>query len=112
MSEFHIYVQDELFRNIEGITSRKMFGGYGFYKDDVMFAIVTHDVLYFKVDDVTKPDYEKHNSKPFTYDRKDGKETTISFWEVPVLVMDDTTLMPKWVDAAVSAALRAKQHKK
>lgn len=32
-SDFHDYVINDLLSEIPGITSRKMFGGYGIYKD-------------------------------------------------------------------------------
>lgn len=33
------------------IRSRRMFGGHGIYRDDLMFAIVADDVLYLKAED-------------------------------------------------------------
>ena len=35
-----------------------MFGGVGLYHADLFFGIIARDVLYLKVDDVNRPDYE------------------------------------------------------
>jgi DNA transformation protein len=37
---------------------KSMFGGFGVYRAGQIFAIVVEDLLYFKVDDTTRPDYE------------------------------------------------------
>ena len=43
MESFHEYVIGDVLGHISGITSRKMFGGYGIYLDGVIFAIITDD---------------------------------------------------------------------
>jgi len=49
-SEFVKYLL-ELLEPFENVTSKSMFGGYGIFKDGLMFALVADDTLYIKTDD-------------------------------------------------------------
>lgn len=98
---FHDYLLDDVFRQIEGITSKPMFGGYGFYRDGIIFAIIADGKLYFKVGESNRKDYEEHGSRPFTYAMKNGKKTTLSYWELPVDIMEDGDELEKWIDKSV-----------
>lgn len=82
-NEFVEYVTQDLLSSLRGITARAMFGGFGIYKDGVMFGIVVDGELYFKVDDTNKPEYEMAGSIPFTYETKGGKKISMSYWRVP-----------------------------
>ena len=46
--EFIDYLEDKL-QDAGYIYSKRMFGGVGIYLNDVFFAIVADDILYFKV---------------------------------------------------------------
>lgn len=49
----------EKLAGIEGISTKKMFGGYGVFHDGKMFGIVdTKGQIYFKIDDDTRSKYE------------------------------------------------------
>ncbi len=47
------------------VTARKMFGGMGLYLQGMFFALIASDILYFKVDDTNRPDYEAAGMGPF-----------------------------------------------
>lgn len=100
---------------VEGITTRRMFGGVGIYRYGVMFALVVDERLYFKVDEANKPDYQTAGSVPFTYDKHDKngdkKLVAMSYWELPAHVLEDRDLIFKWMTKAHEAAVKAK-HKK
>ena len=40
---------EDLVGGIAGVSSKPMFGGYGIYKDGVIFAIIADGALFFKV---------------------------------------------------------------
>ena len=61
---FRLYVSEQLSR-IRPVTTRPMFGGVGIYADGLFFALIDDDVLYFKVDDSNRPDFEEHGMGPF-----------------------------------------------
>ena len=56
-SEFVEFVLESL-QPLGGLSARRMFGGWGIYKDGVMFALIAHDQLYLRVDDGTRAAYE------------------------------------------------------
>jgi DNA transformation protein len=107
---FHDYALHDLFGEIPGITSRAMFGGYGFYKDGVIFAIIANGVLYFRVSDETRPMFEERGSKPFTYLMPNRKKTsTMPYYELPESVMEDREALRAWVDRAARAGGKRKK---
>lgn len=107
-SSYIDYILD-LLLPLGGIKARKMFGGVGIYKDGIFFALVTgNDIVYFKVDDITRSDYEKYESKPFTYE-KNKKIIALSYWEAPVDILENRDALEVWVEKAVQAARRARK---
>ena len=55
------------------LRHRRMFGGYGIFFDDLMFALIANDTLYIKVDDTNRANFEAENMSPFTYAKGDGE---------------------------------------
>src|SRR4030095_9214715 len=43
------YVLEQL-DAVRGVVTKRMFGGVGIYSDDVFFAVIDNDTLFFKVD--------------------------------------------------------------
>ena len=74
------------------VTAKRMFGGWGLYRERQIFAIIADDRLYFKVDEHNRPDYEAAGSQPFTYNAK-GKRAVMSYWLVPAHVL---TMASSW----------------
>ena len=99
--EFLFYVIDQL-DDLGCVTSRRMFGGAGLYFEDVFFAIVADDVLYFKVDDTSRPDYEAAGMGPFCPFQH--KPTVMSYYEVPSDVLEDHEQLCAWARKAMQAA--------
>ncbi len=80
-----------------------MFGGLGLYSADLFFGIVDDDVVYFKVDDVTRPRYAKRRMKPFD----PMGSPMIGYWQVPPEVIEDADELASWVLEALEVAERA-----
>lgn len=89
------------------VRARAMFGGFGLFLDDVMFALIARDILYFKVDDDNRPDYVAAGAGPFTYAGK-RRPIEMSYYQVPETVMDDVAALADWAGNAHEAARRAK----
>lgn len=104
MSDFIAYVQ-ELFADFGAVSARRMFGGYGLYRDGVMIGVVMDDGLYLKADEATKARFEAAGSTPFVYD-SGGKRVTMSYWSPPEAAMDSPQAMLPWARLALEAALR------
>jgi DNA transformation protein len=102
-SNFRAFVEDQLGRVVK-LRSRAMFGGVGLYADDVFFALLDDDVLYFKVDDATRPRYEARGMKPF----QPPGEISFSYFRVPGGVLEDVEELRGWAEEAVEAARRSR----
>jgi len=89
-------------------TSRSMFGGYGIYKNKVIFAIIADDELYFKVDHSNQQQYIDHYSKPFVYE-KNGKSYSMSYWKLPVEILEDENQLPIWIDQSYQISFNKKK---
>ena len=88
--------------------AKPMFGGYGIYMDDLMFALVADGVLYFKTGDNNRADYVERNLKPFCYERA-GKQITMSYHEAPAEVFDDMDAMKHWANRAIESAIEVRK---
>jgi DNA transformation protein and related proteins len=109
-SEFVAFVLESL-QPLRGVSARRMFGGFGIYKDGFMFALIAHDTLYFKVDDGNRAAYEDASLPHFTYTDK-GKPIRMPYCEAPSEGFDDPEILCAWARDAYAAALRTKKHKR
>ena len=107
MTSFLDYVL-EILSNHGNITTKSMFGGYGIYKDKIIVAIVISDELYFKVDDQNKENYIQMKSEPFSY-TSNGKRVAMSYWKVPIDVLEDSDLLKIWLEKSYDASIRKKK---
>lgn len=83
-----------------------MFGGVGIYSDEVFFALIAEDKLYFKVSDLNRADYESRGMEPFyPYD----SPKPMNYWELPPGVLDDVEELRVWIDKALAVAARRKK---
>ena len=103
--EFRDHVLD-LLSPLGAVAARRMFGGDGLFLDDTMFCLIADDVLYMKVDEVNRGDFEAAGMPPFEYERG-GKTVALSYFEVPPDVMEDSGLILSWARMAWEAARRA-----
>ena len=55
---FKDFVLDQL-QELDGVDARRVFGGYGLYKDETFFGILHKGKLYLKVDESTVVEYRK-----------------------------------------------------
>jgi DNA transformation protein len=94
-----------------GVTARKMFGGYGIYRQGTMFALIADDELYFKVDARNRPTFEAAGMRPFTYEGK-SKPIAMSYWRAPPDALDESSTLIELARGALDAALRSRQNKR
>jgi DNA transformation protein len=82
-----------------------MFGGVGLYCDGLFFGIIARDVLYLKVDESNRTDFERAGSRPFKpYPDRSG---TMQYYEVPLDVLESAVDLTAWARKSVSVAARA-----
>ena len=103
--DFKLFVQDQL-RDFGSITMKNMFGGYGIFKEGVMFGMLAGNKLRMRVDEGNKPTYEAAGMKPH---ESKAKKKGMPYWEVPEHVLDNTVILLEWAQKAYEAALRGKK---
>ena len=86
--------------------TKKMFGGIGFFKDGHMFGMIGGDKFRLKVDETNQKDFEDLGMKPY-HDMT--KKKGMPYWEVPVDVLENKTLIKKWVNKAFAVAVNARK---
>lgn len=91
------------------VTARSMFGGVGLYAQGLFFALIAEDRLYFKVDNSTRPDFERLSMGPF---RPFGEDKAMGYYEVPADVLEDRAQLEGWMRKAIEVARRAKKGKR
>ncbi len=107
--EYLVFLKDQL-EGLGEVTHRRMFGEAGLYCGPHFFAIVVDDVLYFKVDDTNRPDYEAEGMEPFSFTTKRGTEV-MNYYEVPIDVLENKDAACQWAQKAIKVAQTAKQKK-
>lgn len=85
-------------QDLDGVEARRMFGGYGLYRDETFFGILHKGKLYLKVDESTIGEYRKRKMKPF---RPNRKQTLRSYYQVPVEIIEDGDRLAVWAEAAI-----------
>ncbi len=96
---FKDYVLD-LFTDFGNVDVKSMFGGWGLYKDGIIFSIIINGELYLKVGDSNRKDYEDYGSRPFEYERK-GKQVALPYWLLPEEIMEDRERLWQWTQKSV-----------
>ncbi len=96
----------ELFAPLGTIRTKRMFGGWGFYVDDLFFALVARDTLYLKADGDSEARFAEAGSERFTYTREDAKTYSMGYWMAPEAALESPHAMAPWARLAVDCALR------
>lgn len=104
-NEFVDYVL-EIMSHWATVSSRKMFGGYGLYREGVMFSLVADEVLYLKTDAASVTQFERAGSLPFVY-QSATRSVQMSYWSAPAESVESPAEMRDWCQLAYAAALRA-----
>jgi len=85
---------------------RRMFGKTGVFCDGVMFAVVTENTLYVRVDDQNREIFKEAASFPPLNYAKKGAIIDLAFWRVPERLFDEPDDLVAWTRAALAAAQR------
>jgi DNA transformation protein len=108
--EFVAYVTDQL-RRWAPVTVRRLFGGQGIYRGERIFAIVWRDALYFRTDEINRPDFETAGMGPLRVGKGDNARLALSYHEVPPDIIEEPEELGRWADRAFAAASRRAEAK-
>ena len=105
-SDFVDYIIDNL-SDLDGhIYSKRMFGGFGIYHNDVMFGLISNDEFFLKVNDKSVSKFTALDLKPFTYERQ-GKDVALSYYQAPATAIEDPEILVEWAKLSISTANRS-----
>jgi len=83
-----------LFELIGQVKSRSMFGGFGIFIDDTMFALVVNDRLHIRADDTSSKKFQNQGYEPYVYKKRGFPVVTKYFalpeniWDTPEQILD------------------------
>lgn len=103
--EFTNYILD-LMQSIGAVYAKRMFGGYGIFLDDLMFALINNGLLYLKADIKNKDNFIKNDLTAFSYMKK-GRKCKLSYFQAPEDALEASEMMHSWAQSSYDAALRA-----
>ena len=113
-AEYKAFVR-EVFEPLGAVDIKHMFGGAGVYYRDVMFALISNETLYLKVDALNQEMFEAAGAERFHFKPQSGKNAgraiAMSFWELPEELLDEPDALVGWLHASIDAAYRAKTEK-
>jgi len=105
------FVTDQLEQVCEfPIRIKSMFGGAGIYAGELFFAIIADEMLYFKVDDSNRADYEQAGMEPFA--PFPDKDVVMGYYQLPEEILDDVSELESWVAKALDVAERTGKRRK
>ena len=76
-SEFVEHVLETM-RSFGPVEAKSMFGGWGLYHEGLFFALIAADMLYLKVDEDNRAEFESMGLSPFVYEAKVGDPIVMS----------------------------------
>ena len=104
--QFKAFLAD-LLEPLGPIVFKRLFGGEGLSLGGVTFAFIMGQSLYLRVDDETRPAFERAGMTPFAYDTKAKRVTVRSFYAAPEELYDDGDELCAWTRTALAVAQAA-----
>lgn len=99
----------ELLSPLGSVRTRRMFGGWGLYVDELFIALIAFERLYLKAGVDDEAAFRAAGGEPFVYDGGSaGKAVTLRYWTPPAEALDSPALMQPWARRAMAAALAAR----
>jgi len=100
-AQFNAFVLD-LLNEVAPVTGRRMFGGVGYYAAGLFFALAADDLLYFRVDESSRPDFEAEGMQAFAPMGPGAKP--MNYFTVPARLYDEAEELAVWMRRALQAA--------
>lgn len=104
--DFLQYVLEQL-AGLGRVGARRMFGGVGLYHEERIFGFIAGDILYFKVNDSNRGDYEARGMDQFR-PYADKPQVSMTYYEVPADTLEDADECLVWARKSAAVAAKAK----
>jgi DNA transformation protein len=102
----------DLLSSFGEVSARRTFGGYGIYRDSLMFGLVADDILYLEADESNTAISEEAGLEPFRFEMKDGRVAAMSYRQTPDEAMNSPMAMERWARLGWEAAKRSEAAKR
>ncbi|WP_266168836.1 TfoX/Sxy family protein [Dyella subtropica] len=99
-SEYVAYIADQLSAHRE-VQVKRFFGGVALLANNIQFAIIMKDTLYFCVHPDNRQHYLDRGMGPFTYQTAKGTVSVQRYYEVPADILEDSEILASWMDIAM-----------
>lgn len=96
------------FEQLGSIKSRSMFGGFGIFADDTMFALVVNNKLHVRADAALAKQFQSQGLEPYVY-KKRGFPVVTKYFALDDRLIADTNKTLEIARHALSAANKEKQ---
>ncbi|KJF81725.1 DNA transformation protein [Photobacterium angustum] len=100
----------KLFDHFGSIKSRSMFGGFGIFSGDTMFALVVNDKLHLRANAETEKEFKQAGLEPYVY-KKRGFPVVTKHYAIPDQWWDEPTKIVAQGRYSLDAAEKDKQEK-
>jgi DNA transformation protein and related proteins len=104
-NQFVSFVVEQL-RRWSPVSARRLFGGQGLYRGERIFAVIMRDTLYFRTDDINRPDFEAAGMAPLRVGKGNSARIALSYHEVPPDILEEPEELARWAEHAFAAATR------
>ena len=104
------YVLEQMSGSRREISQKRMFGAVGLYADERFVAIVDNDRLFLKTDDGNRDAFVREGCEAF--DPYGDGTKSMSYFEVPVRVLEDRDELAQWLERSWIAAGNKKRTKR
>ncbi len=101
----------KFFECLGKIKSRSMFGGFGVFCDETMFALVVNDQLHLRAGSGNLSEFKKLAMTPYVY-KKRGFPVVTKYYAVPENWWEQSELMMSHAKKALSISREDQQEKK
>ncbi|MGF1684789.1 TfoX/Sxy family DNA transformation protein [Photobacterium minamisatsumaniensis] len=99
-----------LFSCFNNVKSRSMFGGFGIFAGETMFALVVNDKLHLRANAENEQDFKQAGLKPYIY-KKRGFPVVTKHFAIPDEWWEDTTKILSQAKRSLEAAKEDKETK-
>ena len=101
----------QFFDSLGEIKSRSMFGGFGIFCDDTMFALVVNDRHHLRAGSQNEKEFKQLDMVPYTY-KKRGFPVITKYFEIPMTWWEQEDVLMGFAVRALEIAKQDQDVKK
>lgn len=101
----------EFFASFGEIKSRSMFGGFGIFCDDAMFALVVNDELHLRAANQNEEEFKSLGMQPYCYSKR-GFPVVTKYYAIPSAWWENKETLVSHAKLALEIAVKDQKAKK